>query len=208
MVDGKTPEDNGDDRRSAGLAAPFGEESIAPAALKAFAHPLRMAMYAELQRRGSATASQLARALDESSGQTSYHLRQLERHGFIEDDPAHSGGRERWWRAVGFSLTSPSLLRDPATSGAVKAVVHQVIAERAAALTAWFTDFDPTDEASDSLLTSSTLVLTDAEAELLTRALNDVLVQHVDNAKGRTPPDGARRYRVHLDVFPLPAHPA
>jgi len=36
---------------------------VEPAALKAFAHPLRMAMYTELQRQGSATASQLARSL-------------------------------------------------------------------------------------------------------------------------------------------------
>ena len=45
---------------------------LTPEALKAFAHPLRMALYAELAQRGPATASQLARALGESSGQTSY----------------------------------------------------------------------------------------------------------------------------------------
>lgn len=185
---------------------PLERESINPAALKAFAHPLRMAMFAELQRRGSATASQLARALDESSGQTSYHLRQLERHGFVEDDPTHTGGRERWWRAVGFSLTEPSLLRDPATSGAARAVVHQVIAERAAALTAWFEAYDPDDRAND-LLSSSTLSLTDPEAEALTAELGEVLERHVASVRDRPPPAGARRYRVHLDVFRLPETP-
>ena len=94
--------------------------SIGAEALKAFAHPLRMAMYTALRNDGPATASMLGRALGESSGQTSYHLRQLERHGFVEDDPGHSGGRERWWRAVGFSMDSADLLVDPGTAGAAR----------------------------------------------------------------------------------------
>jgi DNA-binding transcriptional ArsR family regulator len=186
---------------------PFSDRSVDPAALKAFAHPLRMSLYAELQRRGSATASQLGRTLGESSGQTSYHLRQLERHGFVEDDPGHTGGRERWWRAVGFAMTEPSLLRDPETAGAVRAVVQQVIAERAAALTAWFNAYQP-DDASTDLLSSSTLALTTEEAEALTVELNEVLERYVTEARDRHPAEGSRRYRVHLDVFPLPGDPA
>ena len=113
--------------------APMADErSIGAESLKAFAHPLRMALYYELGRRRSATASQLARALGESSGQTSYHLRQLERHGFVEDDPEHVGGRERWWRPIGFSLTDSGLIADPKTERAVGSVLRQVIAERAA----------------------------------------------------------------------------
>lgn len=192
----------GTDQARPARLTPLAQASIDPAALKAFAHPLRMTMYSELQRRGAATASQLARALGESSGQTSYHLRQLERHGFVEDDPAHTGGRERWWRAVGFAMTEPALLRDPATSGAVRAVVRQVIAERAAALTAWFNAYDP-DQADDGLLSSSTLALTPAEAETMTTELNAVLERHAAAVRGRDVPEGARRFRVHVDVFPL-----
>lgn len=180
--------------------------ALDPASLKAFAHPLRMSMYAELQRRGAATASQLARTLGESSGQTSYHLRQLERHGFVEDDPLHSGGRERWWRPVGFSLTEPALLRDPATSGPARLIIQQVIAERAAALTAWFNALDP-DLEDASLLSSSSLSLTDAEAEALSAELSGVLKRQADAIRDRTTPEQARRYRVHLDVFPLPGAP-
>ena len=178
---------------------------VEPAALKAFAHPLRMAMYTELQRLGSATASQLARSLGESSGQTSYHLRQLERHGFVEDDPLHPGGRDRWWRPVGFDLTEPSLMRDPETAGPVRAIVQQVIAERAAALSAWFSSLDPTDDDGPGLLSSSTLALTREEAEQLTADLNGLLVRLADEIRDRTPPDDAQRFRVHVDVFPLAA---
>jgi DNA-binding transcriptional ArsR family regulator len=176
---------------------------VEPAALKAFAHPLRMAMYTELQRQGSATASQLARSLGESSGQTSYHLRQLERHGFVEDDPLHPGGRDRWWRPVGFDLTEPSLMRDPETAGPVRAIVQQVIAERAAALSAWFSSLDPADDDGPGMLSSSTLALTREEAEELTTELNGVLTRLADGIRDRTPPDGAQRFRIHVDVFPL-----
>ena len=89
---------------------PFRARAIGPDELKALAHPLRMAMYDYLSEHGSATASQLGRHLGESSGQTSYHLRQLEKHGFIEEIPERSTGRERWWRRT----ESPRDIRMPA----------------------------------------------------------------------------------------------
>ena len=65
-----------------------------PAALRALAHPLRGKLLAALRIDGPATASMLARRYGESSGATSYHLRQLARYGFIEDD-ASRGWRPR-----------------------------------------------------------------------------------------------------------------
>lgn len=179
---------------------------IGPEALKAFAHPLRMAMYAELQRRGSATASGLARALGESSGQTSYHLRQLARHGFVEDAPGDGGGRERWWRAVGFDMSSPELLSDPATEPAARAVLHQVVADRAAALTAWASSIRA-DSAAVGMVAASTVDLLPEELDALAEALKAVLEAHLERVRGRERPPGALRTRIHLDVFPLPGDP-
>jgi DNA-binding transcriptional ArsR family regulator len=70
-----------------------------PATLKALAHPLRLRMLGRLRADGPATASQLARMFGESSGATSYHLRQLERYGFAESVPEQPSKRERVWRA-------------------------------------------------------------------------------------------------------------
>ncbi|WP_123739167.1 winged helix-turn-helix domain-containing protein [Salana multivorans] len=176
--------------------------SVGPEALKAFAHPLRMALYSELGRRGSATASGLARALGESSGQTSYHLRQLERHGFVEDDPRRTGGRERWWRSVGFDMTDPQLLADPSTKPAAMAVLHQVIAERATALTAWANSSDPMRE-QVGLLSGATVELTPAEIEELSAQLQELVQARIRVARGRTAPPDAVRTRIYLDVVPL-----
>jgi DNA-binding transcriptional ArsR family regulator len=70
-----------------------------PIRLRALAHPLRMRLLGLLRLDGPATASALAARLGESSGSTSYHLRQLARHGFIERAEELDRGRERWWRA-------------------------------------------------------------------------------------------------------------
>jgi DNA-binding MarR family transcriptional regulator len=70
-----------------------------PAALRFLAHPLRNRI-AELMQRGPVSATTLARALGESTGATSYHLRQMAKHGFAEEVPELSRGRERWWRFI------------------------------------------------------------------------------------------------------------
>lgn len=68
-------------------------------ALRALAHPLRNRLLGRLRLTGPATASQLARVVGESSGSTSYHLRQLAAHGFVEEVEGRGSARERWWRA-------------------------------------------------------------------------------------------------------------
>ncbi|RPF28657.1 winged helix-turn-helix domain-containing protein [Georgenia muralis] len=75
------------------------EHVLDVAALKALAHPLRTRLWDALMS-GPATASQLGQLLGESSGATSYHLRQLARHGFIEEVPDRGTARERFWRAT------------------------------------------------------------------------------------------------------------
>ncbi len=66
-------------------------------AIRALAHPLRLELLDLLRFEGSSTATLLARRLGESSGATSYHLRQLARYGYVEEAPS-AGKRERWWR--------------------------------------------------------------------------------------------------------------
>src|SRR4051812_47516978 len=73
--------------------------------LRAFAHPLRMRLLGLLRLDGPATASELARRVDESSGSTSYHLRQLARYGFVVEDAEQPSRRERRWAAAAAQTT-------------------------------------------------------------------------------------------------------
>ncbi len=68
--------------------------------LKALTHPLRVQVLGLLRTYGPATATTLARRLGLTSGALSYHLRQLERYGFIAEDPDRGDDRDRWWRSV------------------------------------------------------------------------------------------------------------
>lgn len=68
--------------------------------LRGLAHPLRLKLLGLLREDGPATATSLAARLGESSGATSYHLRQLAEYGFIRESSVPAVGRERWWEAA------------------------------------------------------------------------------------------------------------
>lgn len=60
-------------------------------------HPVRVALLDLLAEVGTVTSTQAAARLGRSSGLCSFHLRQLARHGLIEEAP-HDGGRARPWQ--------------------------------------------------------------------------------------------------------------
>lgn len=74
---------------------------------RTLANPLRRRILGHLQQHREANSTSLARALGESTGTTSYHLRQLAEQGFVEEIPEKSAGRERWWRALPFNIQAP-----------------------------------------------------------------------------------------------------
>jgi DNA-binding transcriptional ArsR family regulator len=83
-----------------------------PRSLRGLAHPLRVQLLGELRLHGAATASQLAERLGQSSGATSYHLRQLATYGFVVEEETRGTTRERWWEAAHRSTYFDSALTD------------------------------------------------------------------------------------------------
>jgi DNA-binding transcriptional ArsR family regulator len=81
-------------------------------ARRVLAHPLRSRLLAELRVHGSATASDLARALDTHTGATSYHLRRLAEVGLVEDTGTGTG-RRRVWQAAPETDLRPDLVDSP-----------------------------------------------------------------------------------------------
>ncbi|MFC8505344.1 ArsR/SmtB family transcription factor [Streptomyces sp. NPDC057411] len=113
----------------AGELTPLGNRLLDPRSLRGLAHPLRIQLLRSLRHHGPATASQLAERLGESSGATSYHLRRLAAHGFVEDAPELGKGRERWWKAVAQGTTFDEALYrnpDPEVQGAVEVYLHEI----------------------------------------------------------------------------------
>lgn len=178
-----------------------------PRTLKALAHPLRIQLLDALREHGPATATALAERLGESSGSTSYHLRQLAQHGFVEDDPGRSKGRERWWRIVeqsitvqGFELMSRAETRADATT-----FLHELKRAREARVHRWLAEGASWDKAwQDATLdTEVRLSLTREELAELSEELMALLGRYVEHVQGRRTPDGAAVIDVQAMAFPL-----
>ena len=180
-----------------------------PASLKALAHPLRVELFHALSD-GPATATQLAERCEQSSGATSYHLRQLARFGFIEEDPDRGDGRDRWWRTAvrGASLDvrAPGILDDEPTRELARWYARDLVhraAQEADAFLETAQDLD-LDWLGASDLSSARLELTAAQLEALRDELHEVLERHRIEV-GANPDPTARRVRVVLQAFPTPA---
>jgi DNA-binding transcriptional ArsR family regulator len=63
-------------------------------------NPMRRRILAHISEQGEANSTSVARAIGESTGTTSYHLRKLAEQHLIEEIPERSAGRERWWRLL------------------------------------------------------------------------------------------------------------
>ena len=112
------------------------------ATLRAFAHPLRMRLLGTLRVDGPSTASELGRRFGETSGSTSYHLRQLARYGFIEEDPDQPSRRERRWRATTdyTSWDSADFLDDDASRAALHVFEREHIDLAVRHLQRWYAE--------------------------------------------------------------------
>jgi predicted ArsR family transcriptional regulator len=80
-----------------------------PRAIRAYAHPTRMRLVGLLRREGPLTATRAAEILGESSGTTSFHLRQLAKYGLVEEAGGGTG-REKPWRATALFTNLPSVV--------------------------------------------------------------------------------------------------
>lgn len=72
-----------------------------------WSNPVRRRILAHLSEHGPANSTALAKALGESTGTTSYHLRKLAEQHLIEEVEERSTGRERWWRVSRVSVRNP-----------------------------------------------------------------------------------------------------
>ena len=83
-----------------------------PRAMRAVAHPVRIALLEVLGTEGPLTATQAGELIGESPTTCSFHLRQLAKYGFIEE-VAGVAGRKRPWRLVHTGLTLLGRQRGP-----------------------------------------------------------------------------------------------
>lgn len=108
--------------------------------LKAVAHPVRLRLYEALVANGPSTNARLAQQIPGAPGSLSYHLRQLAKHGFVEEAPELSeDARERWWRAVpgGLHWTEESLEGNPGAQSVASAAQSILLARQIDRMRSW-----------------------------------------------------------------------
>lgn len=178
--------------------------------LKGLAHPLRVTILDRLSVHGPATASGLAEALGESSGATSYHLRQLERHGFVREVAGKGTGRERWWERSpgGISLSPEGRQESEAARAASDMIMRQWEVNRSVLLNDFLESAERVGEdwVRSSLVSTANLRLTleqtlDVQARL--EKLLDEIVADYQGAFGKGTTPGARPVQLHINLFPV-----
>ena len=182
------------------------DRSLDLSALKGLAHPLRVQLLDELSAYGPSTASALAERLGESSGATSYHLRQLEKHGFVREDPSRGTGRERWWERVPQSINLEiERDADQVERAASELVVGEWQRSRERRLREFLAhgveDLSP-GWIKASTVSTANLPLTKEQSTALVAELTAVFDRYQELYRGQRV-DGARPFQIHVDVFPL-----
>lgn len=187
------------------LTNPLGDHPVSdPQAMRALAHPVRLAALSFLQRNGPATATQLAPHVGASPSVTSWHLRHLATFGLVLDaDPDEVPGdrRQRWWKAAGrgFRLEPTE---DNMDAVAVLADEMTATADRQAR--AWRTDTAPRLEFAWLRLSglSNTLVrLSPDELESIADRFDELLAPYVTRPDHDVPAD-ARPVRILRHYLP------
>ncbi len=176
-------------------------------ALKALAHPLRGKLLAQLRTYGPSTASRLAEQLGESSGSTSYHLRQLSAYGFVEELTDEGNGRDRWWRARHRSthFDTAAFLDDPAGREAVDELLFRQLAQQQRLLANYLTEQADLDEEwrTAASMNDWGLRLSPAAVRELVEELNAVIARYRDTREDPDQPFVS----VLLDLFPVKEYP-
>ncbi|RCW40491.1 helix-turn-helix protein [Halopolyspora algeriensis] len=177
------------------------EHELDARSLRGLAHPLRVRLLGLLRSDGPATATRLAERVGERSGTTSWHLRQLAEHGFIEQDTERGNRRERWWRAVQDStrVRTEKFTGDPDTQEPLTVLLHEFVtqhyrqsAEFVASVGEWSPEWVKASDVSDWLLSLSA-----AELERLTAEVAELVERY-----RREPSEGDEQISVQLQAFP------
>lgn len=137
---------------------PEPRELTDPKVMRALTHPVRLALLEVLATEGPLTATEAGELIGESPTTCSFHFRQLEKYGFIEE--AGTGpGRQRHWKFTHGGMRFSDTGDDPEANIAAKSlsrlVTDRAIARMQAyedAKTNYAKDWQQAAEATESVL--------------------------------------------------------
>ena len=175
-----------------------------PRALRAYAHPIRMKLVGLLRTEGPLTATRAGELLGESSGTTSFHLRQLAKYGLVEEAGGGTG-REKPWRATTTSTDWDVTAGTPELAAATSMLNTLMAEEYFEQLMRWLEarPGEPAEWQEASLLGDRILYVTAEELSELSRKVGDLVDEYFERqVRPELRPPGSRLVTwLHL-AFP------
>jgi DNA-binding transcriptional ArsR family regulator len=179
-----------------------------PRAMRAVAHPVRIAILEVLGTEGPLTATQAGELIGESPTTCSFHLRQLAKYGFIEE-VAGVAGRKRPWRLVNTGMSYSDVSDDTETrlaANALSRVLHDFYLDRLKEGLELrrdiSTEWQKTTGASEFLLYVTPDELRQLDESMT--ALARQFVERIGNPKKR--PKGSIPIELLFFAYPRPSH--
>jgi DNA-binding transcriptional ArsR family regulator len=185
------------------------------AIMQSLAHPLRLRLLGLLRTQGPSTATKLAAQSGESSGLTSYHLRQLASAGLVTEATAEdlagvrqTGGRERWWKSAHrYTMVRNSVGDDDADRiAALDDYSQAVVASLSGEVRRWLgvRHTWPAEWQRVGGFSDIELRLTPEETERLETDLMAVIGRYRQHQPGAEHPAGTVIVSTQFQVFPYP----
>ena len=184
----------------------FGDFEITdPQALRALAHPVRLALLDRLQRHGPATATQLSPQVGATPSVVSWHLRHLASFGLVKDAEGAKSKRERWWQASarGFRFKLPD---DAEGQSAARQLQVEMFTRYGELPQQWLLHDEPrlgTRWRRLGGMANTRIEVTPEELRQIEDSIEKLLAPYV-RRKEQKPPPGARGVRLLRYVLPEP----
>jgi predicted transcriptional regulator len=176
-----------------------------PKAMRALAHPVRMALLELLSVAGTVTATQASEALGESPANCAFHLRTLAKYGFVAE--AGGGrGRERPWTltrsSVRISTTEQTDAQAALAADALSQAWFEHWVDRVRRTYANNARMPGWEQASN--MTNRALFLTAKEAEQVSREMREIIDRYQERQRDPSlRPDGALPVEIAFFTSPL-----
>ncbi len=181
-----------------------------PDRIRALAHPVRLQLVDLVQDRGEITASECAERLDQTVANCSFHLRVLEKAGFVER--AAPRGREKPWRSASRSRRFEPDPESPASVLALTELITASLAHVSDRFTTYVRDHSTQDDPAwraATLLDQTSFWATAEEAAAVCETLSEAAVRFAERRHDpNLRPEGARLVRLTSLIHPDPPQTA
>jgi DNA-binding transcriptional ArsR family regulator len=174
-------------------------------AMRALAHPVRLALLEAVRRDGEITATRAAELLGESPGNMSWHLQTLAKYGFVEET-GEGRGRSRPWRVTSSTRRFETGMTEPDSATAGEALERTFLERTFDQMREWWSRrmTYPVRWRRAAFMTDSVTYLTAKELTGVMGEIRAIYERYESRADKENRPDGALPVHLYSHGHPLP----